>query len=95
MKFASGFNAPADPSEFEIVRNLHSYKKWVREGVLTEISDVAEITQVGGADKQVIEASASKLGIEFWHAVEQRRPVKVRLEAKLAEFKRFNAPSGD
>lgn len=95
MKFASGFNMPADPDEFEVVRNLHSYKKWVHDGVLTEISDVAEITTVGGADKQVIEASASKVSIQHWYELEQRASVKSKLKAKLAEFKRYNTPGGD
>lgn len=87
MKFHAGLNAPKDPDEFAKVSSLPSYKQWVKDGVLQEISDVSEIITLGDLDEKIIESSASRTSMEWWLANEERSSVCKKLKVKIAEMR--------
>ncbi len=95
MRFAPGINMPKDPKEFATVRRLPGYQRWLAEGVFTELEDVSEISTVGGAVGAVLEASSSRVSVQWWRKRETRPTAIKLLDAKISDMTRYRTQGDD
>ena len=95
MKFGSGLNMPKDPEEWAIVSEMRSYKQWIEEGVLEELTSVDQVPTVGDADEKIMEASSSRPSMEWWLSQEKRPKIKAKLRKKIADMTRHRMPGDE